>query len=400
MKVIVPASMRSQMIVRTHSSHLGPDACVRRSRDVPFWLSTADQIKDQVQNCEVCNDFLARQQKEPVMAHQWLIPENPCSKIGQVLFTFGDENYLVTVDYYSDYFELDFLSGTTAEPVIDASKHHFARHGIADMVTDNGPQYSCAHFSKFAREWESQPTTSSPLHSQSNGKAESAVKIAKNLVKKAKRGNKDLQMSLLKWRNTPDSNGLSPGQKLMSRRSRSTIPTTEALLKPGVIDGVYENIKRKRQQAKATYDKHSKPLPELHVGEPVRLQPVNPKAPLEKGSCVAKIGPRSYLIETEGGNLYRRNRKFIRQDPSQELAPSDSSGTNLPSHAESPTGSLPDAKADSPSKQAPTMRQTHERHQSKSNAVEETVTSQPQQAVVTRGGRTSVRPSRFDDFVI
>ena len=41
------------------------------------------------------------------------------------------------------------------------------------------------------------------------------------------------------------------------------------------------------------------------------------------------------------------------------------------------------------------MRQTHERHQS--NAVEETVTSQPQQA---RSGRTSVRPSRFDDFVI
>ena len=44
------------------------------------------------------------------------------------------------------------------------------------------------------------------------------------------------------------------------------------------------------------------------------------------------------------------------------------------------------------------MRQTHERHQS--NAVEETVTSQPQQTVVTRSGRTSVRPSRFDDFVI
>ena len=34
--------------------------------------------------------------------------------------------------------------------------------------------------------------------------------------KEGKRGNKDLQMSLLEWRNTPDSNGLSPVQKLMS----------------------------------------------------------------------------------------------------------------------------------------------------------------------------------------
>ena len=185
------------------------------------------------------------------------------------------------------------------------------------MITDNGPQYSSDQLAAFTREWEFQHTTSSPLHSQSNGKAESAVKIAKNLVKKAKRENKDLQMALLEWRNTPDINNLSPTQKLMSRRTRTTIPTAEALLKPEVVEGVHDNIKRKRQQTKATYDKSARPLPELQIGEPVRLQPVNPKAPWDKGSCVAKVGPRSYLIETDNGNLYRRNRKFIRQDPSQ-----------------------------------------------------------------------------------
>ena len=86
------------------------------------------------------------------MTHK--IPETPWSKVGQDLFTFGDESYLVTVDYFSDYFELDLLSDTTAESVINATKRHFARHGIADKVTDNGPQYSSAHFSNFAREWE------------------------------------------------------------------------------------------------------------------------------------------------------------------------------------------------------------------------------------------------------
>ena len=107
-------------------------------------------------------------------------------------------------------------------------------------------------------------------------------------------------------------------------------------------------------------------MPELHVGEPVRLQPVNPKALWKKGSCVAKIGPRSYLIERESGNLYRRNRKFICQDSSQEQASSDSGGKNLPSQlspkAESPTKSS-DAKANSPLKQAPIMTQTHESRQ-------------------------------------
>ena len=109
---------------------------------------------------------------------------------------------------YSDYFEVDLLQDATTEPVIKATKSRFAQHGIADMITDNGPQYSSDQFAAFTREWEFQHTTSSPLHSQSNGKAESAVKIAKNLVKKAKRENKDLQIALLEWRNTPDINNL------------------------------------------------------------------------------------------------------------------------------------------------------------------------------------------------
>ena len=164
------------------------------------------------------------------------------SKVGQDLFTYGSETFLVTADYYSDYFELDLLQDATTESVIKAPKSHFARHGIADMITDNGPQYSSDQFAAFTREWEFQHTASSPLHSQSNGKAESAVKIAKNLVKKAKRENKDLQMTLLEWRNTPDINNLSPTQKLMSRRTRTTIPTPEALLKPETVDGVRDNI--------------------------------------------------------------------------------------------------------------------------------------------------------------
>ena len=74
------------------------------------------------------------------------------------------------------------------------------------MIKSNGPQYSCDQFAAFTREWEFQHTASSPLHSQSNGKAKSAVKIAKKLVKDAKGENKDLQMVLLEWRNTPDIN--------------------------------------------------------------------------------------------------------------------------------------------------------------------------------------------------
>ena len=39
--------------------------------------------------------------------------------------------------------------------------------------------------------------------SQSNGKAESAVKIAKRLLKKATQDKKDTNLAILAWRNTP-----------------------------------------------------------------------------------------------------------------------------------------------------------------------------------------------------
>ena len=185
-------------------------------------------------------------------------------------------------------------------------------------------------------------------------------------------------MALLEWRNTPDINNLSPTQKLMSRRTRTTIPTAEALLKPEVVEGVHDNIKRKRQQTKATYDKSARPLPELQIGEPVRLQPVNPKAPYDKGSCVAKVGPRSYLIETDNGNLYRRNRKFIRQDPSQghqQPIITDSSSTKQSSPLPKPADVHPE----------PTAKEERK--------------SQQPQTLVTRSGRVSVRPSRFADYV-
>lgn len=89
---------------------------------------------------------------------------------------------------------------------------------------------------------------------------------------------------------------------------------------------------------------------------------------------MAKVGPRSFLIGKESGNLYRRNRKFIRQDPRQEQASLDINGTNPSSQpspsAGSPAKSLPDAMADPPLNQAPTMRRIRGSPQPKSTAVE------------------------------
>ena len=83
--------------------------------------------------------------------------------------------------------------------------------------------------------------TSSPKHAKSNGKAESAVKVAKKIFKKAHRDNKDPWLALLDQRNTPTQGvNSSPVQRLMSRRTRTLLPVSANLLYPRVEKGVKE----------------------------------------------------------------------------------------------------------------------------------------------------------------
>ena len=65
-------------------------------------------------------------------------------------------------------------------------KKNFARHGIPnECVSDNGLQFVSFEYKTFAKEYGFISVTSSPYYSQGNGKEESAVKIAKNILKKS-----------------------------------------------------------------------------------------------------------------------------------------------------------------------------------------------------------------------
>ena len=258
------------------------------------------------------------------------------------------------------------------------------------MVTDNGPQYTSQKFKDFKTVWGFKHTTISPYHSQSNGKAESAVKIAKKLIKQCKHDNTDLQMALLEWRNTPDIHSVSPTQKLMSRRTRTTMPTAEMLLKPEVADGIEEHTKLRGQKAKQHYDKTAKPLPELEIGENVKLQSVKTKPDQWiNGSCVAKVGPRSYLIETDDGKLYRRNRKFIRKDTTAETALKDDVIVLIPSQIQLPVATTETPQQSEEVKITP-IKQVPLKDETTSNETTEI------KQYTTRYGRNVKPPKRFD----
>ena len=121
---------------------------------------------------------------EPLITSEF--PERPWQKIATDMFELNGKQYVIAVDYYFRYFEVALLQKTTAKTVIEKLKQFFASHGSPEIVfSDNGPQYACAEFKQFSKEFGFTHITSSPKYPQSNGEAERAVKTAKCILKKS-----------------------------------------------------------------------------------------------------------------------------------------------------------------------------------------------------------------------
>ena len=94
----------------------------------------------------------------------------------------------------------------------------------------------------------------------------------------------------------------------MSRRRRT--PVTTNLLYPEVVDGVQESLQLRRQKAKSYFDRNAKTLPELDIGQDVRVAGQRKKT-RQREKCLEKLSDRSYLVQTDSDTVCR-NREDIR----------------------------------------------------------------------------------------
>ena len=246
-RALIPKSLRHDMLRRIHMSHMGVEGCLRRARECVYWPAMSSEVKDFILKCDICRSVDNKQQKETLISHD--VPDRPWAKVGVDLFTFNQTNYLIIVDYFSGFWEIDPLENTTASHIIRKMKMQFARHGIPDVcVSDNGPQFTAHEYKKFSKQWKFEVVTTSPRYPKSNGKVENAVGAAKRLMKKAKKNSSDAYLALLDYRNTP-TQGLdtNPAQRLMSRRTKTLLPTTKNLLVPEVTMGQHQKILANKQ---------------------------------------------------------------------------------------------------------------------------------------------------------
>ena len=319
----IPPPLRGEMLKRCHRSHLARDAMLRRARGAIFWPGLTKDIEILVDGCQACQLYSTKQRREPLINGE--IPRYPFEIVHQDLMEWEGQWYLVTVDGYSDFFDLSRLGRTTTtHRIVEVTKRIFATFGSPTLLrTDSDPRYLSKEFQTFCADWEISHRPSAPHHHSANGKAESGVKIAKRILKKCSSQNEDLQAALLEWRNTPDKDGLTPAEKCLSRRPRTLLPSRQSARQPRVPENVTANIERRRTKQKQQHDKGARALKPLAQGDEVRIEPLPHQKTWSKGKIRRKLESRRFLVETENGTLLERNRRFLKpahQDSTKEKA--------------------------------------------------------------------------------
>ena len=135
-RLVVPRLLWADMLKEIHRSHIGIGGCLRRARELLYWLRINAEVRDYVSKCSVYQTYEPEQCREELQPHE--LPSRPWSKLGADIFELGSQQFLIMVDYWSSYFEVQELKQSTSASVIDAFKVQFARHGIPEvLVTDN-----------------------------------------------------------------------------------------------------------------------------------------------------------------------------------------------------------------------------------------------------------------------
>ena len=324
-RIVIPNCLRKSIKDAVHSSHIGIEGCLRRARECVYWPGMNADLKEYISKCDMCNSYPSAQQKETLKPHE--PTDRQWEKVGVDLMTLKNHDYIVTVDYFSNFWEIDFLENTRAATVIRKLKAHFARYGLPSvLISDNGPQFTSDEFKQFSVEYDFEHRTSSPTYPQSNGMAESAVKTAKRLIKKAVDSGRDPYLAILDYRNTPTQDkDASPAQYNLGRRTRTRLPMVSKLLEPQHVDAQFAKERKKLKNAKSKwyYDRGARDLESLSDDDNVRMKPsVIGKHNWERGKIVKRLDERSYLIESND-RLFRRNRVHLRKTADDAVQQND-----------------------------------------------------------------------------
>jgi transposase InsO family protein len=278
-RIVIPEDLRKQTMVLAHEGHPGISAMKQRLRSKVWWPQIDKDAEKWVKECYGCQLVSAADPAEPLC--RTTLPQGVWEDIAvDFMGPLPSGHYLlVTVDYYSRYYEVDIMKSITAERTIERLKVIFARFGMPRTIRcDNGPQFDSEDFKTFCRQNDIYIKFSTPLWPQANGEVERQNRsLLKRLkISQAQKTNwrEELLNYLTLYRTTPHSTtGCCPGKLMFRTMLRDKIPTLQFREEEGRDGEIRDRDTENKWKGKVYADKTRKSTScELQEGDTVLMR--------------------------------------------------------------------------------------------------------------------------------
>lgn len=295
-----------------------------RARMQFYWPCMTNDLKEKVGNCIICEKFKRSNQKEPLL--QDSLPDYPFQKVSTDIFEYGGHDWLVIIDAFSGWICCDQLQDKTMASVCKLFDKFFNSYGYPTEIRSDNVPFNSLECDRYANRNNISLQYSSPRYPQSNGLAEKAVAIAKNILKRCYEvGNLgEYQYHILEYNTTPiASMQMSPSQLFFGRQAKTRMPIDESLLLRSEVDNmsIHRKHKLKRETQKQYYDRTARPMPPLAEGQKIMFR--KNSRDWHYGIVIRKVNNRSYVVKDSFGNHFRRNRRFLSPTVNSEVNPGE-----------------------------------------------------------------------------
>ncbi|KAL1448044.1 hypothetical protein WDU94_012311 [Cyamophila willieti] len=316
-RTVIPTSLKQKALEALHTGHMGITKTNLRAQQLFYWINLNKDVESFINKCMVCQENRPAKPNETLLHHEQSYL--PFGTLALDIMTFNSNDYLVVIDQYSKWIDIFKLNSKKSSEIISKLNLLFSNFGIPKIIYSDGSPFNSFEIHSFAKSCNIDWRISSPHYPRSNGLAEKAVQISKDILTKAHSLKINYLDLLLEYRVTPiPALGKSPSEILMGRIVNTKVPINPVKLKP--IDNLskfHSDIKKKieinRECYKNYHDKTARKETSFEINDNVLL---HDKGKWTKGKIVGNTPyPRSYEVLKENGAVLRRNTKFLKHTP-------------------------------------------------------------------------------------
>ncbi|UYV65945.1 hypothetical protein LAZ67_3005963, partial [Cordylochernes scorpioides] len=295
MRVIIPSSLRPNLLSCLHETHSGMSKMKSVARSHFWWPNLDNEIEFLVNRCGNCQQV--QDGPNRVKWQPWIWAVRPWQRIHIDYANKDNINLLIVVDSHSKWVEAFPMREITSAKTIEQLRRLFSSYGLPEeIVSDNGPQFTGSDMKFFLKNNGIKQTLIPAYHPQSNGLAERAVKMIKMALDKNKRKPGDtiqdtLSKILLAYRSTPhETTKKAPSELFIGRSLRTRL---------SIIHPNLESIVKEQQARQMKYD-HGFQQDEFGIDDMVWCRNFRGGDRWIPGRIVGRKGSRVYTVLIHG----------------------------------------------------------------------------------------------------